>query len=84
MLELGMITPVQAAEATESPLGVVNQNVEGLEAPYFVDMVRDQLLTQFSDRDLNSQSYRIYTTLNLDLQKAASEACWASAKWTRY
>jgi penicillin-binding protein 1B len=73
MLELGMITPVRAAEGTESPLGVVNQNVEGLEAPYFVDMVRDQLLTQFSDRDLNSQSYRIYTTLNLDLQKAASE-----------
>jgi len=73
MLELGMITPAQAAEATESPLGVANQNVEGLEAPYFVDMVRDQLLSQFSDRDLNSQSYRIYTTLNLDLQKAASE-----------
>jgi penicillin-binding protein 1B len=54
-------------------LGVINQNVEGLEAPYFVDMVRDQLLAQFSERDLISQSYRIYTTLNLDLQKAASE-----------
>jgi penicillin-binding protein 1B len=73
MHELGMITPVQAAAATESPLAVVNQNVEGREAPYFVDMVRDRLLTQFSDQDLNSQSYRIYTTLNLDLQKAASE-----------
>jgi penicillin-binding protein 1B len=73
MHELGMIKPVEAAEATESPLGVVNQNVEGREAPYFVDMVRDRLLTQFSDQDLNSQSYRIYTTLNLDLQKAASE-----------
>ena len=73
MLELGMITSVQAAEASASPLGVINQNVEGLEAPYFVDMVRDQLLTQFSERDLNSQSYRIYTTLDFDLQKAASE-----------
>ena len=73
MHELGMITAVQAAEASEAPLGVVNQNVEGLEAPYFVDMVRDQLLTQFTDRDLNSQSFRIYTTLDLDLQKAASE-----------
>ena len=73
MLELGMITPALAAEASGLPLGVINQNVEGLEAPYFVDMVRDQLLTQFSDEDLNSQSYRIYTTLDLDLQKAASE-----------
>ena len=73
MHELGMITATQAAEACDRPLEVANQNVEGLEAPYFVDMVRDQLLTQFSDRDLNSQSYRIYTTLDLDLQKVASE-----------
>ena len=73
MLELGMISSEQAAKASESTLGVTNQNVEGLEAPFFVDMVRDQLLAQFSERDLISQSYRIYTTLDLDLQKAASE-----------
>jgi penicillin-binding protein 1B len=73
MLELGMITSEQAEKASGATLGVDNQNVEGLEAPYFVDMVRDQLLTQFSERDLISQSYRIYTTLDLDLQKAASE-----------
>ncbi len=73
MLELGMITSQQAEKASGTALGVINQNVEGLEAPYFVDMVRDQLLTQFSERDLVSQSYRIYTTLDLDLQKAASE-----------
>jgi penicillin-binding protein 1B len=73
MLELGMITPAQAEKASGATLGVSNQNVEGLEAPYFVDMVRDQLLAQFSERDLISQSYRIYTTLDLDLQKAASE-----------
>jgi penicillin-binding protein 1B len=73
MLELGMITSEQAEQASGATLGVNNQNVEGLEAPYFVDMVRDQLLTQFSERDLISQSYRIYTTLDLDLQKAASE-----------
>ncbi len=73
MLELGMVTPAQAEKASGATLGVTNQNVEGLEAPFFVDMVRDQLLAQFSERDLISQSYRIYTTLNLDLQKVASE-----------
>jgi penicillin-binding protein 1B len=73
MLDLGMITSQQAERAAGAPLGVASQNVEGLEAPYFVDMVRDQLLAQFSERDLISQSYRIYTTLDLDLQKAASE-----------
>jgi penicillin-binding protein 1B len=73
MLELGMIGPAQAERASGANLGVTNQNVEGLEAPFFVDIVRDQLLAQFPERDLISQSYRIYTTLDLDLQKAASE-----------
>ena len=73
MLGLGLISSEQAEKASGATLGVTNQNVEGLEAPFFVDMVRDQLLAQFSERDLISQSYRIYTTLDLDLQKAASE-----------
>ena len=50
------------------------RNVEGTQAPYFVDMVKDQLLSQFSEHDLLSQSYRIYTTLDLDVQQAASAA----------
>ena len=52
----------------------VMRNVEGTQAPYFVDMVKDQLLAQFSEHDLLSQSYRIYTTLDLDVQEAASAA----------
>ena len=37
-------------------------------------MVKDQLLSQFSEHDLLSESYRIYTTLDLDVQQAASAA----------
>ncbi len=74
MLEVGFINATQAEQASGAPLGLAQQNVEGSQAPYFVDMVRDQLLAQFSEHDLLSQSYRIYTTLDLDLQRAASEA----------
>jgi penicillin-binding protein 1B len=74
MLGIGAITPAEAEKASAAPLGVARQNVEGAQAPYFVDMVKDQLLTQFSERDLLSQSFRIYTTLDMDMQKAASEA----------
>jgi penicillin-binding protein 1B len=74
MLELGMLTPQEAERASAAPLGVVVRNVEGTQAPYFVDMVKDQLLAQFSNQDLLSQSYRIYTTLDLDMQQAASAA----------
>src|SRR6185437_8479227 len=40
----------------------------------FVDMVRDQLLAHFPEQQLLSQSYRIYTTLDLGLQQAARGA----------
>jgi penicillin-binding protein 1B len=74
MLEVGFITASQAERASAEPLGLSQQNVEASQAPFFVDMVRDQLLAQFPESDLLSQSYRIYTTLDLDLQRAASEA----------
>ncbi len=74
MLDMGFLTADHAQEAAASPIGVTRENVEANEAPYFVDMVRDRLLSQFSEHDLISQSYRIYTTLDLGLQRAASEA----------
>ena len=74
MAETGFITGAEAEKAAVSPLGVTQRNVEGSQAPFLVDMVKDQLLAQFQERDLVSQSYRVYTTLDLDLQAAASEA----------
>jgi penicillin-binding protein 1B len=77
MLELGMLSPAETEKACGARLGVVMRNVEGTQAPYFVDMVKDQLLSQFTERDLLSQSYRVYTTLDLDVQRAASEGVHA-------
>ncbi len=79
MLEQGTLTPMEAEDASASPLGVVTRNVEGTQAPYFVDMVKDQLSSQFSNHDLLSQSYRIYTTLDPEAQEAASEAVLAGS-----
>ena len=73
MAEDGYITPAQADEAIKLPLGLAQRNTEASQAPYFVDMVRDELSDHFTDRELLSQSYRIYTTLDLDLQRAATE-----------
>jgi penicillin-binding protein 1B len=74
MAEVEFITPLEAERAVEAPLGLAQRNVEGSQAPYFVDMVRDQLLERFSEHDLLSQSYRVYTSLDMDLQEAASDA----------
>src|SRR5208282_3323636 len=39
-----------------------------------LDSMVDTLINKFSEHDLNDQSYRIYTTLDPDLQKAAAQA----------
>jgi len=43
-------------------------------------MVREHLLDRFSEADLLSQSFRVYTTLDPELQRAASEGVDAGAK----
>jgi penicillin-binding protein 1B len=74
MVETHAITREQAEKAKATPLKLAPPNVEASDAPYFVDMVRDTLINKFSEHDLNDQSYRIYTTLDPDLQKAAAQA----------
>jgi penicillin-binding protein 1B len=74
MVETGAITREQADHAKATPLKLAAPNVEASDAPYFVDLVKDQLSTQYNDSELNEQAMRIYTTLDPDLQQAAAEA----------
>ena len=82
MVDTHAITREQADKAKAAPLKLAPPNVEASDAPYFVDMVRDTLINKFNEHDLNDESYRIYTTLDPDLQKAAAQAVeWASSWW---
>ncbi len=74
MVDTHAITREQAEKAKATPLKLAPPNVEASDAPYFVDMVRDTLINKFSEHELNDQSYRIYTTLDPDLQRAAAQA----------
>ena len=74
MVETHAITKDQAEKAKAVPLNLAPPNVEASDAPYFVDMVRDALISKFNESELNEQSYRIYTTLDPDLQKAAAQS----------
>jgi penicillin-binding protein 1B len=77
MQAAGFISPGQAAQASVAPLRLTEQPTEARQQAYFVDMVKAQLLAQFSEADLLSKGYRIYTTLDLDLQQAASDGATA-------
>ncbi|MDP9264072.1 MAG: PBP1A family penicillin-binding protein [Acidobacteriota bacterium] len=74
MFEMGAITREDADRAKAAPLKLAPLNVEASDAPYFVDLVKDNLLAKYSERDLNENAYRIFTTLDPELQRAAAEA----------
>ncbi len=74
MVQTGAITAAQRDEANQKPLGVVPPYLDQGDAPYFVDLVKDQLLERYPEKDLVSNAHRIYTGLDIDLQKIASEA----------
>jgi len=74
MVETHALTKADADKAKATPLKLAPPNVEASDAPYFVDLVRDTLISKFNERELNEQSYRIYTTLDPELQKAAAQA----------
>ncbi|HUA92550.1 MAG TPA: transglycosylase domain-containing protein [Terracidiphilus sp.] len=79
MVETGAITKDVAEKAKAEPLHLVPSSVDASEAPYFVDLVRDQLVQKLGDRDYNREGLRIYTSLDPDLQRIATDAVDATA-----
>ena len=47
---------------------------DATEAPYLVDFIREELLKDYSEEELMTGGFSVYTTLDPDLQKAAVEA----------
>src|SRR5437588_1168492 len=80
MLDTRAITREQADKAKATPLKLAPPNVEASDAPYFMDMVRDTIVNKLNEHEVNEQEYRIYTTLDPGLQRAAAQAVEAGAK----
>jgi penicillin-binding protein 1B len=74
MVETGAITKDQAERAKAETLHLSAASVDASEAPYFVDLVHEQLMQKLGERDFNREGLRIYTSLDPDLQRAAADA----------
>jgi penicillin-binding protein 1B len=74
MVETDAITPSEAERAKAEPLRLAAPNIDASEAPYFVDLVHDQLTQRVGDQEIGHDALRIYTSLDPELQRAASEA----------
>src|SRR5262245_19686780 len=73
MLEDGKVTAREASDAKAAPLRLNTQR-ENSPAPYFVEEVRRYLEKKYGSDQVHEGGLRVYTTLDLDLQKVATQA----------
>jgi penicillin-binding protein 1A len=73
MLEDGKITAEAAGRAKTAPL-LLHIQPETSPAPYFVEEVRRYLEKKYGADEVHEGGLRVYTSLDLDLQRAATRA----------
>ena len=74
MMEEGKITPAEEAAARKTPLGLHVQYPRNDLAPYFFEDIRKYLEATYGTEAVHERGLRVYTTLNIQMQKAANEA----------
>ncbi|HTB13900.1 MAG TPA: PBP1A family penicillin-binding protein [Bryobacteraceae bacterium] len=82
MRENGQISQRDLEDALSAPMKVTRESGESTDAPYFVDLVNQTLQSRFQDRDFQTNSYRVYTTLDMNLQRDAVTAVREGIKET--
>ena len=78
MKSLAYITAVQEEKARQTTIILRGRHKSRWKAPYFVEEVRKHLLEKFGVQQVYSGGLKVYTTLDLRLQKSAEEAVMQS------
>ncbi|MEO7363699.1 MAG: PBP1A family penicillin-binding protein [Gemmatimonadaceae bacterium] len=68
-----VVTDNEASLAKAFPLQLARRSESGELAPYYVEWVRQQLDAHFG-QELYEQGYKVYTTLDVDMQAAAERS----------
>lgn len=74
MLEDGEITAKQADEARNEPIQLKLEHDLNSLAPYFVEEIRRYLENRYGADQVHESGLRVYTTLDMDLQRVANHA----------
>ena len=74
MLEDGKITKDQAAQAKDKPIALDLQKDQNSLAPHYVDEIRRYLEAKYGSDQVLQGGLRVYTSLDMDLQKSARQA----------
>jgi penicillin-binding protein 1A len=74
MEEAGKITPSEAEAAKKTPLGLHVSYPRNDLAPYFFEDVRKYLESTYGTEAVHERGLRVYTTLNIAMQRAANQS----------
>jgi penicillin-binding protein 1A len=74
MEEEGKITPADEEAAKKTPLGLHLQYPRNDLAPYFFEEIRKYLEATYGTEAVHERGLRVYTTLNVKMQRAANQA----------
>jgi penicillin-binding protein 1A len=74
MAEEGKITPAEEQTARNSPLGLHIQYPRNDLAPYFFEEIRKYLEFTYGTEAVHERGLRVYTTLNIKMQRAANQS----------
>jgi penicillin-binding protein 1A len=74
MEEEGKITPSEQEAAKKTPLGLHVQYPRNDLAPYFFEEVRKYLESTYGTEAVHERGLRVYTTLNIAMQRAANQS----------
>ena len=80
MLDNGYITVGEFKTAVTAPMATTRTGSDSSDAPFFVDLVNDKIADKFDEEDFQQAGAKIYTTLDSDLQRDATEAVAAGMK----
>jgi penicillin-binding protein 1A len=74
MARAGKITQAQAQQGIAAPLALHIEAPHNTLAPYFVEEIRKYLESTYGTETVHERGLRVYTTLNVDAQRAANQA----------
>jgi penicillin-binding protein 1B len=73
MVEMGVLDRDVAAAARAEPLPTRAPTLDEVDAPYYVELVKEQLERRYDARDLARRNLRVQTALDLRLQAIAED-----------
>lgn len=74
MISAGKIGVTEGTAAKKRPIRLQIRDDPNSLAPYFVEEIRQYLEKKYGTEQVHESGLRVYTTLNIDLQKAATNA----------